>query len=62
MYNIEDIKNKIINGDSLEVLKQIPSNSINMVITSPPYWNMRDYENDKQIGNEETFQEYLNNL
>lgn len=35
--------NKIIHGDSLSVLKKIPDNSIDCVITSPPYWGKRDY-------------------
>jgi len=35
--------NTIYNGDSLEVLKTLPDESINMVMTSPPYWALRDY-------------------
>lgn len=42
----------IYNGDALEILKQFPSESIDMCITSPPYWNMRDYGVDGQLGNE----------
>ena len=38
-----DFIDKIICGDALEVLKQIPSDSVDCIITSPPYWNMRDY-------------------
>mgnify|MGYP002770478210 FL=1 len=52
----------IYNGDALEILKQLPSESIDMCITSPPYWNMRDYGVDGQLGNEETFEEYLDKL
>ena len=52
----------IYQGDALEILKQFPSESIDMCITSPPYWNMRDYGVDGQLGNEETFEEYLNKL
>ena len=33
-----------------------------MVITSPPYWSLRDYECEKQIGNELDFNEYLDKL
>lgn len=43
MYKIEDIKNKIICGNSLSELKKIPNETIDTVITSPPYWNLRDY-------------------
>lgn len=35
--------NKIIQGDSLQVLRTLESESIDCVITSPPYWNLRDY-------------------
>ena len=35
--------NKIYQGDALEVLKTFPDESINMVLTSPPYWALRDY-------------------
>jgi len=37
MYNIDEIKNKIICGDCLEVMKEIPDNSIDTIITDPPY-------------------------
>ena len=52
--------NQIICGDCLEVLKNIPSQSINFVITSPPYYKQRDY--GKGIGNEENVKEYIENL
>jgi len=41
---IEEIKNTIIQGDCLEVMKEMPDSSIDMVITSPPYDNLRDYK------------------
>ncbi len=50
-----------LQGDSLEVLKQFPDNSIDCCITSPPYWGKREYENGG-IGLEETYQEYMKNL
>ncbi len=49
-------------GDSLEWLRQINSNSINCVITSPPYFALRDYRVDGQIGLEPTFQQYIARL
>lgn len=49
-------------GDSLEVLKSLPDESINLVVTSPPYWGLRDYGMDGQIGTEPTFDEFINNL
>ena len=46
----------------MERLKEIPSISIDTVITSPPYWALRQYPDDKQWGAEQTFQEYLAKL
>ena len=54
--------NTILQGDSLEVLKTLPDESIDMVITSPPYWALRDYGVEGQLGLEPTFQEYINKL
>jgi len=62
MKTIEELKNKIICGDTLEVLKEIPDESIDMVITSPPYWGLRDYGVEGQIGLESTLEEYLEKL
>ena len=52
----------IIIDDVFIALKKIPSKSISVVVTSPPYWNLRDYENNNQIGNEKNPQEYVNKL
>lgn len=49
MLEINDIINTIIQGNVLDRLKQIPSESINMVITSPPYWGLRNYNTNPQI-------------
>jgi DNA modification methylase len=54
--------NKIIQGDALEELKKLESESVNCVITSPPYWALRDYGIENQLGLEPTFQEYINKL
>ena len=53
---------KIIQGDCLEKLKELESESIDCVITSPPYWALRDYGIEGQLGLEPTFQEYVNKL
>ena len=52
----------IYQGDALEVLKQMPSESVDMCITSPPYWNMRDYGDKNQLGLEYTTSEFIDNL
>ncbi len=51
--------NKIYNMDCLEGLKQLPDNSINCCVTSPPYWGLRDYGVEGQVGIEETPEEYV---
>lgn len=54
--------NQILNMDSLAYLKSLPSNSVHCMITSPPYWGLRDYGVDGQIGLEETLQEFIARL
>lgn len=54
--------NKIYNGDSIEILKTFTDNSIDCCVTSPPYYNLRDYGNENQIGLEKTPYEYIEKL
>ena len=54
--------NKIYQGNCLEVLKTFPNECIDMIITSPPYYALRDYGVDGQLGMELTFQEYITKL
>jgi len=54
--------NTIYEGKCLDVIRTFPDKSIDCVITSPPYWQLRDYGWDGQWGNEPTFQMYLENL
>ena len=53
---------KILQGNCLDKLKELPDESINTCITSPPYWGLRDYGEDKQLGMEDTPEEFVNNL
>jgi DNA modification methylase len=53
---------KIYNCDIMEGFKKLDDNSVDCVITSPPYWQLRDYGFDGQWGLEPTFQEYLEHL
>ena len=62
MYSVNEIKNKVFQGDSLQVLKDFPGNSIDLVVTSPPYFNLRNYQHKDQIGTENTPQDYVKNL
>lgn len=54
--------NKIYHGHCMDLIKQLDNESIDSVITSPPYWQLRDYKWDGQWGLEPTFQEYLEHL
>lgn len=54
--------NKIYEGNCLDVIRTFPDKSIDCVITSPPYWQLRDYGWTGQWGMEKTFQEYLEHL
>lgn len=52
---------KIIIGDS-RCMKEVKDESVHLIITSPPYWQLKDYGNGKQIGFNDTYEEYVNNL
>lgn len=52
---------KIINGDS-RLMKELPDNSVHLAITSPPYWQLKDYGTDNQIGFHDSYENYINNL
>lgn len=54
--------NKVYLGDSLEVVKTFPDNCMDCVVTSPPYYALRDYGQEGQIGLEGTPQEYIDKL
>ena len=54
--------NVIYNSECLLGLKCLPDNSVNCCITSPPYYGLRDYGNDEQIGLEVTPEEYIGKL
>ncbi len=54
--------NHIYNSECLSGLKDLPANSIHCCVTSPPYYGLRDYGNDAQIGLEKTPEEYIQKL
>jgi site-specific DNA-methyltransferase (adenine-specific) len=55
--------NKILTGDSSKLLSEIPDEKINLVITSPPYYQQRDYGGfPNEIGNEKKVDDYIKNL
>ena len=51
--------NEIIQGDIREIAKQLETGSVNCIVTSPPYWGLRDYGVSGQIGLEPTPEEYV---
>ncbi len=53
---------RIAIGDAMTVLKQLPDESVHCCITSPPYWQARDYGVPGQLGMEPTPREYIDNL
>lgn len=54
-------KHLIVNGDS-RYMGELNDESIHLVITSPPYWQLKDYGTDDQIGFNDSYEGYINNL
>lgn len=58
----KDDGNTIYQGSCVDVLKSLPADSVDCCVTSPPYWGLRDYDNDEQIGWEEHPKDYVKKL
>jgi len=58
----EELVNNIFNEPCMDTLKQMPDGILDCVITSPPYWQLRDYGHPEQWGLEPTFEQYLQHL
>jgi len=54
-----EIYDQILCGDCVEVLQTLPSDSVDLVLTSPPYFQQREYGDGKGIGNETAAEEYI---
>ena len=54
--------NTIFYGNALDIASHLPIDSTDCVITSPPYYKLRDYGHDRQLGSESTVKEYVDNL
>ncbi len=52
---------KIITGDSRH-MADLPDSSVHLAITSPPYWQLKDYGSETQIGFNDSYESYINNL
>ena len=59
---LKENTNKIICADALKTLRNFPDESIHCSITSPPYYGLRDYHKEGQIGREATVEEYIDRL
>jgi DNA modification methylase len=53
---------RIINADVMDGLRMLPDESVHTVVTSPPYWGLRDYGVDGQIGVEPTYQDHVDSV
>ena len=56
-----DTQHTIINGDSRK-MDELQDKSVHLIVTSPPYWQLKDYGSDNQIGFNDTYEQYINNL
>ena len=54
-------RHTIILGDSRQML-EVPSGSVHLVVTSPPYWQLKDYGTPAQIGFDDSYEDYINNM
>jgi site-specific DNA-methyltransferase (adenine-specific) len=54
-------QHRIIIGDS-RLMKEVGDESVHLGVTSPPYWQLKDYGNGKQIGFSDSYEQYINNL
>ena len=54
--------NQFLCGDAIEVVRQLPDACIDTIVTSPPYWQQRDYGVDDQIGQEVSPAAYVERL
>lgn len=59
---MNDRMSQILQGDCIQVMKTLPEKSVDVIITSPPYFQQRDYGVDAQIGNEGSLEEYVRTM
>jgi site-specific DNA-methyltransferase (cytosine-N4-specific) len=62
MIDIQEIINTVQCSDALTLLKTLPNDCLDSIITSPPYYGQRDYGHNDQIGLEESSQDYIDAL
>lgn len=55
-------RSMVMCGDATQALKLLPDSSIQTVVTSPPYWSLRDYGVDEQIGRDDSLRGYVKSI
>ena len=58
----DNVINQILQGDAIDRLRDLPDESVQCVVTSPPYWGLRDYQANGQLGLESTPEEYVEKM
>jgi len=61
-HRLGDVADRVLLGDALEVLRTLPNGLVHTCVTSPPYWGLRDYGVEGQLGLEATPEEYVERL
>jgi site-specific DNA-methyltransferase (adenine-specific)/site-specific DNA-methyltransferase (cytosine-N4-specific) len=61
-WSPDEPEGRVVRGDALHVLRELPDGVFRCCVTSPPYWGLRDYGVDYQIGAEVKLDHYLHNL
>ncbi len=61
MIKMNKTEHLIVAGDSRD-MSEIPDETVNLIITSPPYWQLKDYGHKDQIGFDDSYENYINNL
>src|SRR5947207_218529 len=62
LFDLRPAGSDIIAGDASEVLPELPACSFQCCVTSPPYWGLRDYGYEGQIGAEDNLADYIRRL
>lgn len=62
IHSLEDARNQIVYGDCRKFISKLPDNSVDSVVTSPPYWKLRDYGYNEQLGMEESPEQFVESL
>ena len=57
-----DSQSLLVHGNAVDALDLVPEESVQTVVTSPPYWSLRDYEVDRQIGRDDSLEEYVSSI